>query len=172
MAVRMARLVEGLVQSSALLGRPEAHAALGLRVLPDDKPGCGPLGGVATALRVSDQDWNLILGCDLPFLTRDWLEYLMRRALDSRCDALLPADPQGNPEPLCAMYHRRGYPTIRQALDRGIRKVTDGLAGLAVDTLPHAEWKRFDSAARLFKNMNTPADYEEARRLLEGERRA
>jgi hypothetical protein len=31
-------------------------------------------------------------------------------------------------------------------------------------------WKRFDSAGRLFWNMNTAADYEEVRRVWETER--
>jgi len=28
-------------------------------------------------------------------------------------------------------------------------------------------WKRFDTKGRLFWNVNTPADYEEAKRILE-----
>jgi len=42
--------------------------------------------------------------------------------------------------------------------------VTDGVALLRSEVLDEAEWKRFDSAGRLFWNMNTQADYEEASR--------
>lgn len=41
---------------------------------------------------------------------------------------------------------------------------------LRMEVLDETQWKRFDSAGRLFWNMNTPADYEEALRLLEAER--
>ncbi len=61
------------------------------------------------------------------------------------------------------MYRTRSGPAIAAALDRGVRKITDGLAGFGVDFVPPDEWKAFDSSGRLFKNMNTPADYEEAR---------
>jgi GTP:adenosylcobinamide-phosphate guanylyltransferase len=35
--------------------------------------------------------------------------------------------------------------------------------------LDEAEWKRFDSDGRLFWNMNTREEYEEARRILGAE---
>jgi hypothetical protein len=36
--------------------------------------------------------------------------------------------------------------------------------------LDEADWKRFDSAGRLFWNMNTVAEYLEAQQIMEGER--
>jgi len=42
------------------------------------------------------------------------------------------------------------------------------LAGLAVQHVGEAEWQALESAEVLFKNMNTPQDYEEARAKLEG----
>ena len=52
----------------------------------------------------------------------------------------------------------------------GVRKVTDAVKHLNREILDESVWKRFDSAGRLFWNMNTAADYEEARRILEAER--
>jgi hypothetical protein len=54
-------------------------------------------------------------------------------------------------------------------LERGVRKVTDGVALLRSEVLDERDWKRFDSAGRLFWNMNTASDYEEARRIVEAE---
>ena len=138
-----------------------------MRAIADDWPGCGPLGGIATALRASEADWNLIVACDLPYLTRQWLEYLLQRARDSNAEAvvpmnLTPANKRGA-EPLCAVYHKGCEPSIRRELERGVRKVTDGLAELRVEMIEPAKWKGFDSAGLLFKNVNTPADYEEAK---------
>src|SRR2546425_7838314 len=48
-----------------------------------------------------------------------------------RSDALLPETPRGV-EPLCAMYRTSCAPAIAEAMARGVRKVTDGLAGLVV----------------------------------------
>ena len=173
MIVRAARLVESVVGAPALVvGTPEKYRGLGLRAIADDWSGCGPLGGIATALRASEADWNLIVACDLPYLTQEWLEYLMQRARNSEAEAvvpmsLVPASKRGA-EPLCAMYHTGGGPAIRRALERGVRKVTDGLAELRVEVIEPEEWKGFDSGGLLFKNVNTPADYEEAKAKFTG----
>jgi molybdenum cofactor guanylyltransferase len=138
-----------------------------LRVIDDDFPGAGPLGGIATALRASEAEWNLIVACDLPYLKREWLEFLIERALRSDADAVLPMNERGA-EPLCAMYRKRAEAAIRAALDRGTRKVTYGLAKVRTEFIEPAEWKGFDSDGLLFKNMNSPADYEEAKAKFDG----
>src|SRR3989441_12336498 len=83
-----------------------------------------------------------------------------------QADALLPETPRGV-EPLCAMYRTSCAPAIAAAIARGVRKVTDGLAGLVVQHVNEAEWQALESAEVLFKNMNTPQDYEEAPAKLE-----
>lgn len=167
MAVRTARLVEPLVAAVTLVGPLERYSPLGLPAIPDREPGLGPLGGIATALADTRRDWNLVLACDLPYLTAAWLAHLIARARESGADALLPHSEAAGmllPEPLCAMYHRRCLPAMDAALERGVRKVTDGLAGLRIETIPPAEWKAFDSSGRLFKNMNSPEDFRRAER--------
>ncbi|MGH9758715.1 MAG: molybdenum cofactor guanylyltransferase, partial [Candidatus Acidiferrales bacterium] len=160
--LRLARLIRNATGREAGIIGTGAQAANGLLVLPDDWPGAGPLGGIATALWHSECDWNLILACDLPYLTQDWLAHLIERGRASTADALIPMNDRGA-EPLCAMYHRRGAGPIRAALERGTRKVTEGLAGQRIERLERTEWKVFDSQGKLFKNMNSPAEYEEAR---------
>jgi molybdopterin-guanine dinucleotide biosynthesis protein A len=173
MIVRAARLVESVVVAPAVVvGTPEKYRGLGLRAMADDWPGCGPLGGIATALRASSAEWNLIVACDLPYLTRVWLEYLLQRARDSAEEAVVAMNPTAankrGAEPLCAMYHKGSEPAIRRTLERGVRKVTDGLAELRVEMIEPAKWKGFDSDGLLFKNVNTPADYEEAKAKFAG----
>jgi molybdopterin-guanine dinucleotide biosynthesis protein A len=167
LVVRAARLLETVVGTPAIIGAPERLGGLGFTVKPDDWPGTGPLGGIATALHASNAAWNLIVACDLPYLTRAWLEHIVARALASPADAVLPMNERGA-EPLCALYQKQCEPVVRAALERGTRKVTDGLAGLRVESIAPTEWKAFDSDGLLFKNMNSPADYEEARSKLGG----
>jgi molybdenum cofactor guanylyltransferase len=162
MIVRIARLIRMVAGTPVVIGSPEPYERLRLRAIRDDWPGAGPLGAIATALRATEHDWNLIVACDLPYLTEEWLALLIERARASHADALLPMNDAG-PEPLCAMYNKRCEAAVWLALDRGVRKVTDGLAHLRIEYLERSEWKRFDSRGMLFKNMNSPADYEEAR---------
>ena len=158
---RTARLLESVVGAPSVIGDPTAYESFAMPVIADDWPGAGPLGGIATALRASNAAWNLVVACDLPYLTREWLDFLVARALASAADAVLPMSARGA-EPLCAMYHKRGEQAIRTALESGVRKVTDGLQNIRVEQIPPAEWKAFDSEGLLFKNMNLPRDYQEA----------
>ena len=168
LVVRTARLVESVLRCiPTVIGRPEIFKPLDLRAIQDDWPGAGPLGGIATALRASESAWNLIVACDLPYLTKEWLEFLVRRALISQASAVIPASDRGI-EPLCAMYHKRCESAVWLALDRGTRKVTECLTGVSVERIEPIEWKSYDSEGFLLKNMNSPQDYEEARRRLEG----
>jgi molybdenum cofactor guanylyltransferase len=167
LVVRAAKLAESVTGAPATIIGGASYASFGLPVVADDLPGSGPLGAIGTVLRASAAPWNLILACDLPYLTREWLEYLVERALGSKADAVLPMNERGA-EPLCAMYNKRGEQAIRGALDRGTRKVTDGLAGVRVEYIERSEWKAFDSEGLLFKNMNSLADYEEARARFDG----
>jgi molybdenum cofactor guanylyltransferase len=162
MIVRAVRLLEQLVDSPVVIASPSRFDGLGLRVVADDEPGLGPLGGIATALRVSAHSWNLIVACDLPYLTTEWLSFLIQRAAKSPVDAVLPQSGSGV-EPLCAMYHKRALPAVTSALAHGVRKITDGIAGLAILSLAPSESKAFDSGGLLFKNINTREEYEAAR---------
>ncbi|HLW81847.1 MAG TPA: molybdenum cofactor guanylyltransferase [Candidatus Acidoferrales bacterium] len=165
LVVHLARLVEFAGDAPIIIGPPGTYGGLGFRTIADDRHAIGadgPLVGICTALRAATRGWNLIVGCDLPFLTRDWLEFLIARALDSHADVAIPLNERGY-EPLCAMYRQRCHERIAAALERGVRKVTDGLTGLTMAAIAPAEWKAFDPQGRLFKNVNTPADYEEAR---------
>jgi molybdopterin-guanine dinucleotide biosynthesis protein A len=163
LVVRTAHLVESASGTKpTIVGSPEIYARLRLHAIRDDWPGAGPLGGIATALRASESPWNLIVACDLPYLTKAWLEHLIHRAKRSHADALVPLNDAGA-EPLCAIYNKSSESAIWLALDRGVRKVTDGLAGLRAEHIEPREWKAFDSEGLLFKNMNSAADYEEAK---------
>jgi molybdenum cofactor guanylyltransferase len=164
---RAVDLMERSGLEPAVVGSFGESSRIDVRLIPDDWPGAGPLGGIATALRDTQTPWNLVIACDMPYLTTEWLGFLLRRARESSADAVVPMN-EGGAEPMCAVYHKRGETTIRTALRNGTRKVTDGLAKLRVDYLEREEWKGFDSEGFLFKNMNEPADYEEAKARLGG----
>jgi molybdenum cofactor guanylyltransferase len=175
MLARMIKLMESVTVNVKIIGAPEKYASFGAEVISDRWPGEGPLGGVVTALLSSatsnpQSDWNLILSCDMPFLTPGWLAYLLERAIKSSAQAVYPQSAHG-PEPLCACYRTSAGPALQRVFERGVRKVTEALKQLQTEILDEPHWKRFDSAGRLFWNMNTPADYEEARRIFEAEKR-
>jgi molybdopterin-guanine dinucleotide biosynthesis protein A len=175
MLERMIELLQKVTEQVKIVAVPGKYAAFGAENVEDRWPGEGPLGGIVTALEDAAQSaarprWNLILSCDMPFLTREWLIFLGQRAEKSPAQVVLPYSASG-PEPLCACWQTGAAAKLRSGFERGVRKVTEGIALLGAEVLDEADWKRFDSGGRLFWNMNTAADYEEARRILEVERK-
>jgi molybdopterin-guanine dinucleotide biosynthesis protein A len=144
-----------------------------LKSVEDRWPGEGPLGGIITGLQHSaatnhPAEWNLILSCDMPFLSAEWLKFLVDRARtgDPETQVILPHSAHG-PEPLCACYRTSAAEPLKNVFDLGIRKVTQALKQVRTEVLDESVWKRFDSTGHLFWNMNTPADFVEAQRLWE-----
>jgi molybdopterin-guanine dinucleotide biosynthesis protein A len=171
---RLCSVLRDVTHSVAIVGAPEKYGGFGVACTADRWPGEGPLGGIITALRApagpeNSCEWNVIIGCDMPFLTREWLKYLMARAQASATEVVAPKSVHGL-EPLCACWRTSAAQKLQRAFDGGVRKVTDGMKHLTMEVLDETHWKRFDSANRLFWNMNTPCDYEEAKRILEAER--
>jgi molybdopterin-guanine dinucleotide biosynthesis protein A len=117
----------------------------------------------------SQELWCLIVSCDMPFLTWEWLAFLVTRAAKRDGEAIVPQN-AGRVEPLCACWNSSACTAISGMFDAGTRKVTDVLKTLRTEILDEKDWKRFDSGGRLFWNMNTRADYDEARRILEAEK--
>jgi len=152
LAGHVAATVAAAAGSVTLIGDPQKYGHLGYAVLPDRQPGAGPVGGIESALSYTAADWNLVLACDMPALPAEFLRGLLDAAELAGADVLAPAGPSGRLEPLSAVYHRRCLQTLRRALDAGVRKVTDALAGLQVARLT------VDNAA-CFENLNTPEEW-------------
>ena len=174
MLLRMRALLSDITKKVQVIATPEKYSALGITGIGDRWEGQGPLAGIITALLSTkesggDAEWNLIVGCDMPFLTREWLSYLAERAQESKAEVVAPQSAQGL-EPLCACWRTSAAPKLQQSFEGGIRKITEAMKRLEMEIVDETQWKRFDSSGRLFWNMNTAADYQEAKRILEAER--
>jgi molybdopterin-guanine dinucleotide biosynthesis protein A len=174
MLSRMRALLSDITKKVQVIAAPEKYSALGITGIGDRWEGQGPLAGIITALLSTkesggDAEWNLIVGCDMPFLTREWLSYLVDCALESKAEVVAPQSAQGL-EPLCACWRTSAAPKLQKSFEGGTRKITEAMKRLEMEIVDETQWKRFDSAGRLFWNMNTAADYQEAKRILEAER--
>jgi molybdopterin-guanine dinucleotide biosynthesis protein A len=167
-----ARLLEPLVAEVTVVGSPRRYAPLGLRAIADHdegqpsgpgQPGRGPLAGIAAALAATRSPWNVILACDLPYLSTDWLDWLLSRALRSRGQAVVPRTGRGI-EPLAAVYRRECAAPIAAALARGERKVSAVVEELRLDCVYPRDWRRIHSSGLILRNMNAPGDYAKARK--------
>ena len=162
LALSVAESVRAAAGSVALVGSTERYADLGLPVIGDPVAGYGPLAGLAAALDDTAAEWNLVVACDMPHLSVEFLSFLLSAASAAQADILLPLDRDGRPEPLCAVYARRCGPAIWDAVRAGVHKMTEAFHGLLVQNLLFAQYAAYDRGGRLFANLNTPRDLEAA----------
>ena len=138
------------------------YKSLGVPIWPDIRPGCGPLGGILTALVHATTPITLVIAGDMPFVTVRFLQYLADSGRD--VDVAIPRTTEGY-QPLCAAYNQRCIKVIQQHLDARANKVTDLLQNVTVRELGPTDTESFDPAGTLFFNVNSPNDYETALKI-------
>jgi molybdopterin-guanine dinucleotide biosynthesis protein A len=165
--------VDGVI---AVVNDPSIAAQLDAPAAPDIVPAAGALGGIHAALHRAQAEGAaavLAVGCDTPFLTTPLLAALVTawRSAGDPVPDVLAAESGGRRglEPLCAVYAVTCLPAIERALARGDRRMIAFHDEVTVARLPIDEVRRYGDPARLFLNVNTPADRTAADRLLAAE---
>ncbi len=135
-----------------LIGSQERYGHLGIPVLPDLRPGYGPLAGIETALSAERAEWNLVVACDLPLVSATLFTQLLEVARESEADCVLPISEDGRAQPLMAVWNRSALAHVRLALDSGLRKVTE-----AIENMKVLHWRVHDEGS--FTNVNTAEEW-------------
>lgn len=144
-----------------LSGSEPRYADRGVPVVVDTARDAGSLAGVVAGLETVDGP-GLFLGLDLPFVPATLLAHLLMLA--EGADAVVPVSPSG-PEPLCAVYGRACLAPARRSIAEGRLKMTAFWPEVRVRRVEAADLAAFGDPGLLFRNLNSPDDYEAARRL-------
>lgn len=154
--------VAGLGDELILItNKPEAYAHLGLPMVGDMYPEHGPLGGIYTAVYHAQHPHTLIVACDMPWLNRDLLAYML--TLRDTADVIVPRW-EKYPEPLHAIYHKNCLGPIEEKLQAQQLKITSFYGRVTVRFVEREEIERFDPDGRSFANINTPQELSQAAR--------
>lgn len=120
----------------------------------EDPPGSGPLAALAAgaeALRARRRRAPvLVVATDLPRLTAGYLQMLADHAAPSDDHCVVPRDPGGRPQPLCARYSPVAVARARELVAAGRRSM---MALLAVVPI---EW--LDDTEGVLLDVDTPED--------------
>ena len=117
--------------------------------IPDDVPGCGPLGGLAACLPRVQNPCALVLSVDAPLIPVEAL----RALLEAHAGGATLLRHGDKLEPLIAVYDAALAAAARRLLAQG-RYAVRAL-------LEQPEWRAvdFDAPDRCFLNCNTPESY-------------
>lgn len=166
----IAAALRTLTQNVRLVGGDGQNRSAGLQRIPDTHLAWGALGGIQAALAACQTEWAVIAACDLPLLTSDLFARLWQYVSSTAgepFDAIVPIQPDLRPQPLCGIYRRDSCSAAASKLiAEGEHKPRALLAQVRTRWVSFDELADLPGAEHLFFNVNTPSDYERARRIL------
>ena len=160
---RAVRILRDLAGEVLVLGPAErATHAPDARVIPDERPGDGPLPALATALREMHGERMIAVATDMPLLNPALLAYLLDRS--AGYDVTVPRV-GGRTQQLHAVYARACLPAIDEQLARNDLKIDRFFDSVRTQIIEEDEIARLDPEFRSFRNINTETDWAELLRL-------
>lgn len=167
LALRVAEVLQQFTSSLWLVTNyPVLHAVLGLPLLLDLYPGRGALGGLLTAMILTQADYFLLAPCDTPFLQPTFLAGLVAEIRHRQWLAVISQSSRGL-EPLPGLYHRSLQPRLEKQLRQGDLRLRQLLSGSQTRLLTPAEVQAHDPEELSFFNLNTPEDLDRGLTYLE-----
>lgn len=109
-----------------------AYRQLGYPCFEDEIKEKGALGGIYTGLINSSSQKNIVVGCDMPFLSPAVLNGLIGNC--KGFDVLLTIY-KDKEEPLCSVYDKNCIPHFKNLIEKDQLKITDGMVGLKTRTI-------------------------------------
>ena len=131
--------------------RIESLVPFGLPVVPDEKPGQGPLMGIYSAMRRTSNPYNFVLSVDTPCVNLGFVEKLLGHARVGGYDIVVPGH-GGFYEPLFAVYHKRALRQIERLFAEGKNKISCLFSLCTVKVLE-------EDISSWHMNINTREDY-------------
>jgi molybdopterin-guanine dinucleotide biosynthesis protein A len=158
--VRALALVATVTEKVRIVGDPGKFLPFG-RVVEDVFPGCGPLGGIHAALRASETELNLMVAVDMPFVESRFLAYLIASAAQSAAVVTVPRGAAGW-QPLCAVYRREFADAAEKALRMNKNRIDALFTEVETRVISEEEMARMGFSASMFRNLNTPEEWQQA----------
>ena len=151
----LAQVAELGAETFIVTNNPEPYAYLGIETVGDIYPDHGSLGGIFTAVSHAAHPHTLIVACDMPWLERPLLQYLI--SLRQTADVVVPLWDKF-PEPLHAIYSKACLAPIEENLKAKKLKITRFYGQVNVRYVEREEIEKVGGNGRSFANVNTPQD--------------
>lgn len=136
-------------------GKEKRYSFLGLKEIADIYGDRGPLAGLHACLAAAEGRPVFVLACDLPFVTRDLVEFV----LDARRDSQTIVTSAGDAvQPLCGVYDPAALPHFERCLKEESLSVFNALHGLKNRSTVHIGPELGFFRPYLLHNINSPND--------------
>ena len=125
------------------------------KIYSDLLPNKGALGGLYTGLFFSNFHYSFCVACDMPFLNKPLVQYLIKRIGDE--DVIVPRTKDGL-QPLHAIYSKNCLDPIKEIIEQGKFKIIDIYHQVQVNIIEEADFISLDPFRESFINVNTPKE--------------
>lgn len=143
-------------------GKTLDYSHLGIKTFEDEVAGCGPIGGLYTALLKSNAQKLLVLPVDMPYLNEQVYRALLRHEEGSR--PVIACSEKGM-EPLVSVWHKQNLALIKHHIDierYSLRGPIKELDAVFVDLPGHTG----NLSQNWFVNINYKEDLEKIKQLV------
>ncbi len=141
----------------------DVYDLFGYKVVADKFPGIGPMGGIYSALSDSKTEKNLVLSCDLPFVSEELLHFILEKT--SGYQVAVPWQGNQHYEPLCGFYSNSVKDEMRNFIQKGNYKLPDLFEEISINKLVINNRLEFYTES-LFLNVNSKHDLATAENLM------
>ena len=153
---RTVELLKGIFSQVILVTKtPLEYSYLDVEIVIDIVPKRGSLIGIYTGLFYSSHPCSFVTACDMPFLNRQVIEYMI--TISKTYDVVIPHLIDGY-HPLHAIYSKRCIKSIEKLIREGNLKVIDFFDKVKVKEVTSDDLSSLDATANSFLNINTPED--------------
>ena len=129
----------------------------------DFLPDRGALMGLYTGLFYSSHQYSFCVACDMPFLNKDLIQYLIDQTHVD--DVVVPKTSDGL-HPLHAIYSKKCLGPINKFIEMGKYKIIDFYPMVRIKIIQEEDLLKYDPTKRSFVNINTPDDLNNYHRIL------
>ena len=136
--------------------------SVSVRSITDEIPGKGSIGGLFSGILHGKNPYSFVVACDMPYLHSEVVE---RICLSPPADIVVVNLLQGV-QPLHARYSKKCLPYLEEMIRKDHLKIQELLVNPALSSivLDESQFSDLDPHLRSFINVNTPSDWEFARK--------
>lgn len=127
----------------------------------------GSIVGLVSALRHCPDEMAAVAACDLPFISAALMTRIADIAnADKWAECVVPIQPDGEAQPLCAIYRKdKMLPIAEAALHDGAWRLRQLIENAEARLVRFSEIEDLPGSSNFFFNVNDASEFEKARRI-------
>lgn len=153
------KLLEQFHEVLVVTNTPRLYEGVPVRTCSDIYPGEGPISGMHSAFCHCDSEYIFVMACDMTRFSPEYACYQAERMNREQSEACVTMRGE-KMEPFHGFYHRSLLGDMEQRLIVHKTSIFQLLKKHRITEITEEEMRFYADPEKLFRNLNTPQDYE------------